>query len=314
MGAIIDFFRRGTLRRQAVWAKVAAERGGVHSIPKWWTSGKERIEVVVKGASVVLDTYEESNGNSSVSYSRCVASSIVGTLPTFRIYREGSLSSFGKMLGTQDVTLGGDIQFDNHFMVKTDDAAGAREMWTHSSKVRMRHRFSKAKIESDGRRIKLVETGKYKDASKLNAALDLVSQLASTDVFGFKALSALGGSGLLRDKLGYPRLELLAPAPVVLETREGDGQLVSVATLKEVGEWRPIVAKIEGGRLADSKSFQQFSPLARAHVAAVGDATLIVEDGAAPRLHWPAVEHDAERLMAGARLLGSLAGIGEQRL
>lgn len=311
---ILDFFRGGTLRRRAVWTKVANERGGEHIIPKWHKRGKERIEVVVQGVSIVLDTYEESNGNSSTSYTRCVASSTVGMLPNFRIYREGALSSFGKMLGTQDVTLGGDTVFDETYMVKSNDEAGTRELWTESAKERMRHQLPKAKVESDGRRIKLVEVGKYKRPYKLNAALDLVSHLASTDVFGIAALRALGGPGLQRDESGYPKVELHAPAPVVVETREISGRLASVAMLKEAANWQPVVAIIEGGSLVDPKSFQQFSPLARAQVPNVGQATLVVEAGSAPRLHWRGVEHDTERLMAGARLLGALAGIGEQRL
>jgi hypothetical protein len=314
VGAIINFFRGGTLRRQAVWAKVAAERGGQHIIPKWHKRGKERIEAVVQGVSIVLDTYEVSDGNSTTSYTRCVASSIVGILPTFRIYREGTFSSFGKILGTQDVTLGGDPDFDKTFMVKTKDAAVTRELWTESAKVRMRHQLPKAKVESNGQRIKLLEVGKYKESFKLNAALDLVSHLASTDVFGVASLKALGGPGLQCDESGYPRVELHAPTPVVVETREISGQLASVAMLKEEADWHPVVAIIEDGSLVDSNSMQQFSPLARAQVPKVGDATLVVEAGSAPRLHWQGVQHNSERLMAGARLLGALAGFGEQRL
>ena len=314
VGAIIDFFRRGTLRRQAVWTRVANERGGNHIIPKWYKFGKERIEVVVQGASIVVDIVEESTGNSTVSYTRCVAPSIVGTLPNFRIYRERKLSAIGKMLGAQDVTLGGDPDFDKLYMVKTKDAAGTRELWTENAMVRMRHQLAYASVDSDGEEIHLVEVGKYKEAAKLNAALDLVSHLASTDVFGVAALRALAGPGLQCDRFGYPRVELQAPEPVVIETREISGRLASVAMLKEAADWQPVVAIIEGGSLVDAKSFQQFSPLARAQVANVGDATLVVEAGSAPSLQWSGVEHDTERLMAGAQLLGALAGIGEQRL
>jgi PII-like signaling protein len=178
----------------------------------------------------------------------------------------------------------------------------------------MREELLMAKVESDGSRIKLVEVGKYKDAAKLNAALDLVAELASKDVYGVTALRAIAGPGFVHDKKSYPRVELSDPAPVIVEVRDIGGRLATVAMLKEASHWQPVVAEIQEGALVDRSSFRQFSALAHAQVAGVGNADLIVEATLPPRLQWRGVEHESQRLIAGARMLGALSGIGQQRL
>lgn len=315
MGAIIDFFRRGTLRRRAIWADVAARRGGRHILPKWYRPSDERIEVVVSGVSIVFDTYVVSTGNSSTTYTRCVGQAIAGKLPTFRVYKEGAFSTFGKFLGTMDLRLGGgDDAFDSTFMVKADDAAATREIWTASAKSKMRTQLPAARVESDGARIKLVEQGTYKNAARINSALDLVAELACRDLFGVAAMRAVGGPGYVEKRGGYPQVERSDPAPVLIEVRDIGGRLATVASLKKVGDWRPVTASIKEGALVDRNAFQQFAALAHAQVAKVGTATLVVESGQAPRVQWEGVEHDPERLIAGARMLGALEGIGQQRL
>lgn len=299
--------QRSLRRRRAIWSRFAAERGGVHRVPAgWFTRERERVELSLHGVWVVMDTYTKGSGNHQTSYTRWVASYVRRPGPRCKVYREGVFASIGKALGTQDVVLGASAAFDDTFMVKCDEPAVARRLWTTAAMEHMLRWFPRDTVDSDGVSIELVEIGVVDDPARMAAGFELIADLARRDFFGSDALRAVGGPGYSETAHG-PEAAIDAPTRVVLRAEPIGGQLVTVARLAADPGMSPVVLEVDGtGRPADAALASALPQAAQVYLRQVGAGTLIIEPGAT-RFSWREIQLDPERLRAGAQLLGALS-------
>jgi len=308
----VGFARRARARRRQVWADVAAELGGVHVVPSGpFSKERERIEIPHRGGTVTIDTYSTGAGSSRVQWTRCAGRFGDGPGPRLKLYREGVLSAIGKALGTQDVVLGTDPAFDEQFVIKCDEPALVRRLWTAPARESMSLRFHRARVESNGDTIELIEAGLYDDAGRLRGAFELITLLIDQDLYGGPALRALAGPGCTRDPRGRPVAAVETPARVTVRAEDVDGHLATVARLDQPASIDPVTLRIEEGGHAEPAARARALPqTARSHLRAVGASTLTV-DGDGARLVWPTVQTDPAPLQAGAALLGALTTAGE---
>lgn len=119
--------RRWRARIHAAWAAVATRLDGTFAPAsgRWWRSKTARVEATIGTASVLMDHYTVSHGNSSTTYSRTrVATSSSKRLTSCRA---SVFSGIGKALGMQDLLVG-DPVYDDRFIIKSDDEAWARRV------------------------------------------------------------------------------------------------------------------------------------------------------------------------------------------
>ncbi|NUQ00918.1 MAG: caspase family protein, partial [Armatimonadetes bacterium] len=184
----------GTLLAPCRRIEIAARVGGRFVEPEGGLFARKPCSILVERDDVLalLDTYVVSSGKSSTAYTRCRADYVLGVGPAFRVYREGVLSTLGKALGTQDVTIGIDPAFDEHFMVKADDEAKVlADALTASVQRRLLAAHPKSWLQSDGKTITLTWYGLERDADKLHAALELVSEAARFGVGWLEVVRAV---------------------------------------------------------------------------------------------------------------------------
>jgi hypothetical protein len=304
---VFDFLFRRTKRRRAAWASVAEELGGSFHLAKGIFRRKnERIEVVVDGVPVVLDFYVVSTGKSSQSFTRVAAPFARGPGPKMRVYRKGVLASIGKAIGTQDVELGIDAAFDEAFMVKSDEEAVARRLWSASTSSRMLAMFASARFESNDAGLKLVEGGVWDQPERLRTGIRLVAELAGRDLFGVDALARIDGAHVVQQPGGRPRAELDVPVRIVVGAEDVDGHLVMFARADERIAIDPVELAIVDGKPSDPARAGALPQGASVPMRAVGTGTLIV-DGDGLRFRWRDLELDPIKLRAGAELIGAIA-------
>ena len=77
-----------------------------------------------------MDTYTESSGDSSYTYTRIRAPFVNKDGFRFTIYRKSIFSGLGKMLGMQDVEVGYP-EFDDAFIIKGNDEAKLRALFAN---------------------------------------------------------------------------------------------------------------------------------------------------------------------------------------
>lgn len=127
IASAVVLIRRWRARIHAAWAAVAARLGGTFAPAsgRWWRSKSARVEAKIGAASVLMDHYTVSHGQSSTTYTRTrVATSCSKRLTS---YRESVFSGIGKALGMQDMLIG-DPVYDERFVIKGDDEAWARSV------------------------------------------------------------------------------------------------------------------------------------------------------------------------------------------
>jgi hypothetical protein len=104
--------------KDEVWRQLSQEMGAEFIDGGFWKGSK--VQVHVKPWTITLDTYSESSGESSVTYTRMRAPYINPEGFRFTIYRKGIFSALGKLLGMQDIEVG-DPDFDEAFIIKGND-------------------------------------------------------------------------------------------------------------------------------------------------------------------------------------------------
>jgi hypothetical protein len=172
--------QRETRRERAVWARFAAEHGAAHLLPSGWASGEnERIEMKLGGVLVTMETYTRSRGDRRRSLTRWFACCVQPGAPVWKVYREGVMSGIAKSLGSQDVVLCTDPEFDEHFMVKCDNPSTVRGAWTADSMRHMLASFGNGLAQSDGETVELFEGGRLEDFARMQAGFEVVAALAA---------------------------------------------------------------------------------------------------------------------------------------
>lgn len=134
-----------------MWKQLCDEIGAQFVEGTWKTSSHVRAEI--KNWTVTLDTYTVSTGKSSVTYTRMRAPYVNRDGFRFKIYRKNFLTGLAKLLGMQDVEVGGPKferleplfgvpsyldeqliesghpEFDKEFVIKSNEDTKARALF-----------------------------------------------------------------------------------------------------------------------------------------------------------------------------------------
>ncbi len=101
--------------KDEIWSQIANEIGGEFIDAGFW--GKDVLLYKHNQWEILLDTYTQSSGEQSTTYTRLRVPFINKNDFYFKIYREGYFSSIGKLFGMQDIQIG-DPFFDKNFIIK----------------------------------------------------------------------------------------------------------------------------------------------------------------------------------------------------
>ena len=115
--------------RSEIWRQFATAVGGSFTEGGFWSGG--RVDAMHGQWTVTLDTYTDSSGESSTTYTRMRAPYANPDGFQFNIYRQGVFCNIGKWLGMQDVTVGYP-QFDEDFIIKGNDEAKLRRLFANA--------------------------------------------------------------------------------------------------------------------------------------------------------------------------------------
>jgi hypothetical protein len=123
--------RRGILRqlfgpsREEVWRQLAEVIGARYVDGGFWRGDK--VVARVGQWEVTLDTFEQSQGEGSTTYTRLRAPYVNADGFRFRVYRTHLFSQLGELFGMQDIQVG-DRAFDEMFVVKSNDERKVRAL------------------------------------------------------------------------------------------------------------------------------------------------------------------------------------------
>jgi len=112
-------------RKEEVWRKLCDEVGADFVKGGFWKGDK--VVARVEEWAITLDTYTQSSGKHSTTYTRMRAPYVNKDGFRFGIYRKGFLSGLGKKLGMQDIEVGY-AEFDRDFIIKGNDESKVRAL------------------------------------------------------------------------------------------------------------------------------------------------------------------------------------------
>jgi hypothetical protein len=191
-------------------------------------------------------------------------------------------------------------------MVKADNPAVARRLWSAPAMRAMLVEFADAKIESTPQQIRLTAPGLWEHAHKLRAAITLLADLAGRDLYGVEALRAIDGASVAPTRARWPQAVIDAQTRVVIGAEHPGEVLVMVARVPEPGEREPLALDIVDGAPASAELASRLPQAAHVPLHDVGSGTLAI-DGDGLSFTWTTLELDPVRLRAGAELLGAAA-------
>jgi hypothetical protein len=169
--------------KNEVWRQLSQEMGA-EFVDGGFCKGS-KVQVHVKPWTITLDTYSESSGESSVTYTRMRAPYINPEGFRFTIYRKGIFSALGKLLGMQDIEVG-DPDFDEAFIIKGNDESKVvslfsdtriRQMIQDQPKIRLDVKDSEGwfgpTFPEDVDEVRFQIAGVIKDIERLKALFEL---------------------------------------------------------------------------------------------------------------------------------------------
>jgi hypothetical protein len=169
--------------RDEVWRRLSQEMGAEFVEGGFWKGSK--VQVHLKPWTITLDTYSESTGESSVTYTRLRAPYINPEGFQFTIYRKGIFSALGKLLGMQDIEVG-DPDFDEAFIIKGNDESKVVSLFSDTrirQVIQVQPKMRLDVKDSEGRfgptfpedvdELRLQIVGVIKDSERLKALFDL---------------------------------------------------------------------------------------------------------------------------------------------
>ena len=104
--------------RDEIWSQIAYDLGAEYNGGGFWD--RDYISYQHGEWEIILDTYTQSTGKSSVTYTRMRAPFVNRDGLYFKVYRSGFFSNMGKYFGMQDIEIG-DEYFDKDFIIKGND-------------------------------------------------------------------------------------------------------------------------------------------------------------------------------------------------
>lgn len=181
--------------QKEVWSEFAEEIEG-----KFIEGGifkGNKIEARFENWTITIDTYTQSSGNTSQTYTRLRAPYKELQKLDFKVYKSGIFSGIGKALGMQDVIIG-DSEFDENFIIKGSDddklkellqLDKIRELISIESKIRIETKREKSlfssKLPEDVNQLYFIGGGVIKDKERLTNIYFLAA-------FILKQLSQIG--------------------------------------------------------------------------------------------------------------------------
>ena len=169
--------------KDEAWRQLSQDIGAEFVEGGFWKGNK--VQVHVNPWTITLDTYSESSGESSVTYTRMRAPYVNPEGFRFTIYRKGFFSELGKLLGTQDIEVG-DTEFDEAFIIKGNDELKVvklfsdtrlRQMIQAQPKIRLDVKDSEGwfgpTFPEDVDELRFQIVGVIKDIERLKALFDM---------------------------------------------------------------------------------------------------------------------------------------------
>jgi hypothetical protein len=170
--------------KDEVWRQLSEEIGAEFVERGFWKGGS-KVQAHVAPWTVTLDTYTDSSGESSTTYTRMRAPYVNPEGFRFTIYRKGFFSDLGKLLGMQDIEIG-DFEFDEAFIIKGNDADRVRVLFANPKirqmiqdqpKIRLEVKDSEGwfgpKFPEDVDELHFQVVGVIKDMERLKSLFDL---------------------------------------------------------------------------------------------------------------------------------------------
>jgi hypothetical protein len=111
--------------KDEIWRKLCDQIGGDFVDGGFWKGS--RVQVQQKQWTITLDTYTNSDGETSSTYTRLRAPYVNKDGFRFTIYRKGIFSDLGKLLGMQDIEIH-EPEFDDAFIIKANDETNVRAL------------------------------------------------------------------------------------------------------------------------------------------------------------------------------------------
>lgn len=118
--------------QEEIWNQFAGEIGADFVNEGFWKGKK--VVARFENWVVTLDTYTQSTGKTSTTYTRIRAPYINKDGFNFKIYKSGWFSDIGRTFGMQDVEIGYP-EFDDKFIIKGNDESKLIELFS-SEKIR----------------------------------------------------------------------------------------------------------------------------------------------------------------------------------
>lgn len=113
--------------QEEIWNQFAGEIGADFVNEGFWKGKK--VVARFENWVVTLDTYTQSTGKTSTTYTRIRAPYINKDGFNFKIYKSGWFSDIGRTFGMQDVEIGYP-EFDDKFIIKGNDESKLIELFS----------------------------------------------------------------------------------------------------------------------------------------------------------------------------------------
>ena len=169
--------------KEEIWRQLSDEIGGEVVEGGFWKGKK--IQSHVGPWTITLDTYTESTGESSTTYTRMRAPFVNPEGFRFTIYRKSAFSGLGKMFGMQDIEIG-ESEFDEAFIIQGTDETKVRDFFADPKlqaliqaqpKIRLKVKDSEGwfgpSFPDDVDELHFQVAGVIKDLSRLKGVFDL---------------------------------------------------------------------------------------------------------------------------------------------
>jgi hypothetical protein len=131
-------------RRQRVWRELSEEIGAGYVEGRWLRGDK--VQAGSGPWTITLDKYTESDGHSGQEYTRMRAPYVNPDGFRFTVYRKGVFTELGKLFGMQDIEVG-DPEFDEAFVVKSNDEGRVRTLLADAGLRRLIEAQPKVKLK-----------------------------------------------------------------------------------------------------------------------------------------------------------------------
>lgn len=173
--------------KEEAWTALAGRRGGTVVSNK---RGKlAAVRFALAPVELVLDTYTQSNGETSQTYTRGRVLYVMRDEFRFRLYRRSIFSGLGKFLGMQDIEVG-QPALDREFIIKADSEGRIRALLLRSGISNALMTLGGGRLETRPfrrrgadtariRELRYTVPGVVREAARLDAVVDLFVEVTA---------------------------------------------------------------------------------------------------------------------------------------